>query len=304
MDIRIEKINPEFIEHEGFYYLEFEGGFYKGCKRCGGEGHYSHNGEHSRCYTCDNTSAKLGEYISDNRADAEKWCHVRALAKANRERKAEEARLKLVAARDERVASLQASYPEVLTMLQKVYDAENEAYSTGDYSVIQRTNPFLRTMAAKLFNVGENGLTENMIAALARQAERIAAKEAEAEANPAPEGRVRVTGEIIGAKVVEGDYGTSYKVIVKDDRGFRVYVSLPKTQADQAFDEFYAKHEEAWNNGRIGYAVWFVGSDNEREVYGTGVKGRRIAFDAKLEPSRDDKSFAFGSRPTKGEWLA
>lgn len=136
-----EVVNPEFVEFEGMLYLEYQGEFYKGCRRCGGYGHYSHNGEHSRCYDCDNSSAKLGEHLGSDRKVAEKWCHVRALAKANRERKAEEARLKLVAARDERVAALTLSDPEVVALLQKTYDDENEAYATGDYDVIQKTNP-------------------------------------------------------------------------------------------------------------------------------------------------------------------
>jgi hypothetical protein len=305
MNTMIQTINPKFIEHEGMWYLEYNGGFYKGCRRCGGEGHYSHNGEHSRCYECDNTSAKLGEYISDDRKDAEKWCHVRALAKANRERKAEEARLKLVAARDERVAALTASNPEVVALLQKTYDDENEAYATGDYAVIQRTNPFLRTMAGKLFNAGEKGLTENMIAAVGRMVEKEAVKAAEAESHPAPEGRVVVTGEIVGTKVVESDFGTVYKITVKDDQGFRVYVSLPKAQADEAFEKF---DEEAIAAGfdryTFGPSVWFLGTADGQSSQWKGLKGRRITFTATLEASRDDKSFAFGSRPTKGAWLA
>lgn len=117
-------INPNFIEFEGFYYLEFEGEFYKGCRRCGGEGHYSYNGEHSRCYECDNTSAKLGERLP-SRAAAEKWCHGRALARANRQRKAEEKRLAKLAKRDEAWDALETAHPAVWALLTSVLNVRD-----------------------------------------------------------------------------------------------------------------------------------------------------------------------------------
>ncbi|AXH70583.1 hypothetical protein SEA_ANDROMEDAS_30 [Microbacterium phage Andromedas] len=275
-------INPTFIEHEGFYYLEFEGEFYKGCRRCGGQGHYSHNGEHSRCYDCDNTSAKLGDHLGSDRKVAEKWCHERAVRKAQRDRKREAERLKVVAARDARVEALKLSDPKVLALLKKTYDDENEAYDTGDYSVIKRTNGFLRTMAGKLFNASENGLTDNMVAAVRKMVTIQDERDAEAQAHPAPSGRVVVTGKVASTKVVESDYGVAYKILVKDDQGFKVWCSLPKAQADQAVEEYTGDEYEGWMDG---------------------LKGRRITFTATLEPSRDDVSFAFGKRPTKGAWL-
>ena len=188
----------------------------------------------------------------------------------------------MVAARDARVEDLKLSDPEVLALLQKTYDDENEAYATGDYSVIQRTNSFLRTMAGKLFNASENGLTDNMVAAVRKMATIQAERDAEAQAHPAPSGRVVVTGEIASTKAVEGDYGVAYKILVKDDQGFKVWCSLPKAQAD-----------EIAGNGNF---------DPEYEWF-HAAKGRRITFTATLEPIRDDVSFAFGKRPTKGAWL-
>jgi hypothetical protein len=287
--IGFERINPTFIEHEGMYYLEFEGEFYKGCKRCGGEGHYSHNGEHSRCYECDNTSAKLGEHIGSDRKVAEKWCHVRALAKANRERKAEETRLKLVAARDERVAALKLTDPEVVALLQKTYDDENEAYATGDYDVISKTNPFLRTMAGKLFNAGEKGLTENMVAAVRKNVAWAAEKAVADAAKPAlVEGRRVITGKVVSTKAVEGDYGTSYKMLVEEENGTRVFGSIPGNLWDEV--EFLGSYRKlAWN---------------ETDGVMRKIVGMELTFTATVEVSRDDKSFGFFKRPLKASVVA
>ena len=287
--IGFEVINPTFIEFEGMYYLEYNGEFFKGCKRCAGYGHYAHNGEHSRCYDCDNTAAKLGEHLGSDRKVAEKWCHVRALAKANRERKAEEARLKLCAARDERVAALTLSDPEVVALLQKTYDDENEAYNTGDYDVIQKTNPFLRTMAGKLFNAGEKGLTENMVAAVRKCVVRVAEKAAADAAKPAlVEGRRVITGKVISTKAVEGDYGTSYKMLVEEADGQRVYGSIASGLWDEV--EFLGAYRKlAWN---------------ETDGVMRKLVGMEVTFTATVEVSRDDKSFGFFKRPAKASIVA
>ena len=259
-------IQPTFREHEGFYYLEFEGEFYKGCKRCGGEGHFSYNGEHSRCYTCDDTDAKLGEQFSSE-AEAQKWCHGKALRRAQAERKRERevaARMAAVTAKQE---ALRAEAPDVLEFLLTV-DTE----ATEDR--------FIRAMAANITYASEvdHPFTAKMIEAVRVNVARAAEKAAEAAAHPAPVGRVAVTGEIASSKLVENDFGYAYKILVKDDAGFRVWVSVPKALADEA--------EETHGFG------WF-----------TQVNGRRLTFTATLNRSDDDVSFAFGSRPTKGSWL-
>lgn len=260
-------INPNIIEHEGFYYLEFEGEFYKGCRRCGGSGHYSHNGEHSRCYECDDTSAKLGEHLASREA-AEKWCHERAVRRAQRLRKAE---AKAKAAQDARDARIAATDPEVVEALRKVYDAEQEAYATGDYRLIQRTSGFLRTMAGKLFNASENGLTDNMVAAVKRTIEQDKARAAESAANPVVEGRQVITGEVIFAKEVENDYGFSVKMLIKTDKGFKVYGTVPSAMLETSTVE--------------------------------EIKGRRVTLTATVSASQDDPGFGFYSRPTKGTWI-
>lgn len=99
---------------------------------------------------------------------------------------------------------------------------------------------------------------------LDREAARVAEDAAPAEA--APEGRVVVTGTVVGLKWQESEYGTTLKWTVKDDRGFRVWSTVPSA----AFDV---------------------------------ERGDRVTFTVTLERSRDDETFAFGKRPTKVAFL-
>ncbi|AUX82866.1 hypothetical protein SEA_REDFIELD_30 [Microbacterium phage Redfield] len=293
--------NITTLEFEGFYYIQAGDIFAKGCRRCGGTGHYSFNGFDSICYLCNNVwEGRIGD-IFPNEAAAQKWCHERAVRKAQADRKREAARLVEVQALADKVATVPADVREFLLQVElNEYDGEMDYYGSNRNENYER-DAFIRNMAEQLQFVvnARRPFTEKMVEAvrsnIAKRAQR------EAELVPAPEGRVTVTGEIVGTKVVEGDYGTAYKVTVKDDRGFRVYVSLPKAQADQAFDEYYEALEAAGKSRYdFGPACWFLGADGTDEQ---GVKGRRITFDAALERSRDDASFAFGKRPTKGSWI-
>lgn len=274
------------VEHEGFFYVVTNDGvFGKGCRRCGGTGHYSFNGMDSICYLCGNVwEARLGD-IFENEAAAQKWCHERAVRRAQADRKREAERLKLVRIMEGHQEHLKAEAPDVYEYLM-AFDLDTDKHS------------FLRNMAEVLRYVGPSrAFSPRMIEATRSAIAAEAAKLAHQEAHPAPSGRVVVTGEIVSAKVVEGDYGTAYKVLVKDDQGFKVWCSLPKAQADQAFDEYHETHPEQYTWGP---ACWLLGAEGTDEQ---GVKGRRITFTATLEPSHDDKSFAFGKRPTKGAWL-
>lgn len=95
--------------------------------------------------------------------------------------------------------------------------------------------------------------------------ERQAAFKAEkANAEDAPEGRVKVTGAVLSTKTVQGDWNAQEKMTVKDDRGFRVFVSIPS-----------------------GMPI--------------PNRGDRVTVRATLTRSKDDAKFAFGKRPTGGQ---
>lgn len=85
---------------------------------------------------------------------------------------------------------------------------------------------------------------------------------------PVTQERIEITGEVVGIKWVEG-YGYNSpdvkKIIVLDDRGFKLYGSAPS---------------------------------------GLGVeRGDRINFFAAIEHSKDDSQFGFYKRPTKAQLL-
>lgn len=291
------------IEHEGFFYVETTDGIFgKGCSRCGGTGHYSFNGMDSICYKCSNVwEYRLGD-IFETREQAEKWCHERAVRKAQADRKREAVRLAKLAKRTAAWDALEAAHPAVWALLTSVVNVRAFDQADGDvYPNAAERDTFVLQLADQLWKLDERPFSERQIAALQRVAERRSEQATEAAAHQAPSGRVAVTGEIASTKVVEGDYGTAFKVLVKADEGFKVWVSLPKAQAEEAHEAWLGEIEA---NGHsvydFGSAVWFMGT--EGDTY-NGIKGRRITFTATLEPSRDDVSFAFGSRPTKGAWI-
>jgi len=109
----------------------------------------------------------------------------------------------------------------------------------------------------------------------ARKAEWDAAREAEhAAADPIGEGRQVVTGEVLSLKLVSSMYGDTTKMVVRDDRGFKVYGTVPQS----LWDEIYETD--------------------------TGLQGQRVSFTATVSPSPDDEKFGFFKRPSKAALAA
>jgi len=100
---------------------------------------------------------------------------------------------------------------------------------------------------------------------------RIAQQEAEREPEPEPVpipvemdgGRHTFTGTILGYKERESEWGVSWKMLVRDNRGFKVYGGVP--------DPLH------------------------------GCRGDEVTFTARLEISKSDPCFGFYSRPTKAK---
>ena len=105
--------------------------------------------------------------------------------------------------------------------------------------------------------------TEKQRAAVNRLVESLTAPEREVV--PVPEGKgIQITGEVISVKIKYSQYGEQLKMLVEDDRGFRVWGSVPKKISDVE-------------------------------------KGNRVTFRASVERSLDDAGFGFYKRPTKAE---
>lgn len=119
--------------------------------------------------------------------------------------------------------------------------------------------------------------------------ERISAEAQKAAAEPVPTGRVEVTGEILSVKSQDSMYGVNYKMLLVDDRGFKVYGNMPKALTEIFYGEWYDGVVAA------GYSTRDYGPDCWLDT----AKHRKVTFVATLEPSNDDPKFGFFSRANK-----
>lgn len=134
---------------------------------------------------------------------------------------------------------------------------------------------------------------ENLTTAVAEREARNAQEAArKATAQPVPTGKTTITGTVVSWKEVQNNFSyyaeTILKVVVEDQRGFRVFGTCPKALADAIFDAFYA--DRARNDGAD---VW----KNE------ALKGAMVTFTATVEQSKDDPAFGFFKRATKATLL-
>lgn len=98
-----------------------------------------------------------------------------------------------------------------------------------------------------------------------------------------PERRLVITGEVLSVKWKDSYYGGAFKMLVKDDRGFKVWGTRPDSLAASIFHFMVEDGVDEWAN--------------KPEV----KPGDRIRFTAACEPSKDDDYFGFFKRPTKAE---
>ena len=106
------------------------------------------------------------------------------------------------------------------------------------------------------------------------------AQEKEAAAT-VPIGRHTVVGSVIKTEYRENRYGTTLKMLVKSDEGFKLWGTVPS--ALEVVEETKGENGDSWTEQR-------------------GLeRGDRIQFTATLEPSADDPKFGFYKRPTKAQ---
>ena len=117
-------------------------------------------------------------------------------------------------------------------------------------------------------------------------------KEDKQKAEPVPQGRERFQGEVICTRFVDSDFGGSIKMMFRDDRGFTLWGTVPRSlcllqipdpRAGQTIDG-------------LEYPEDLV---NQRSL----KRGDRIAFTARAERAKDDDKHGFYSRPSKAELL-
>lgn len=180
-------------------------------------------------------------------------------------------RLEFIGADEFKLARLKALADARATRV-KVYKARQafvEARPELAEAIAHRADPvharnsFIQDVLGKLEIYGSlsDRQISAVVASMARDREFAARKSAE-QAEPkgdAPSGRATISGVILSSKERETGFGICIKVTLKLDNGARVYVTKP------------------------------AGASDER--------GSRLTIRATWEVSKDDRSFAFGSRP-------
>lgn len=87
-------------------------------------------------------------------------------------------------------------------------------------------------------------------------------EEEQTQLTSCPEGRITISGTILAIKNHESQFGLSWKMLVLDDRKFKIWGSLPSKLSVED-------------------------------------KGKKVKFDAMITKSNKDQSFGFFKRPTK-----
>lgn len=230
----------------------FADGFYWTCGRCGGTGVWVGNG--GTCYNC------FGSGFHPNQTK-----HKFAASPLLRAKRAAEHEAKVAAEQSAYEQALRAIGGRVEARLREVAETGDRAMYQGEgYYGLSRDEAFVYGLVLKLRKYGK--LSDAQVAAIergiARTDEQAAAKAKLAETAPLVEGRYEIEGEVVSTKWQESQFGSTFKMLVAQADGTKVYGTVPA-----AFD--------------------------------FDPKGMRVAFTAKVERSGDDQHFGFFSRPTK-----
>lgn len=194
-----------------------------------------------------------------------------------------------------------------------VYDAA----WTPEYKRVLRDNRILAGFnGAFLSDIHEKakrwgGLTPKQVNAALRARDRgvvamekeIAEREA---ANPVPvtKDRIEITGEVVMTKWKEDAYGGKLVMIVRDDRGFKAWGTVPSglgyTRSGGRVrmpdgTETVLWEEDFWNRPKDAELIETI--DDALEP------GDRVTFMAAITPADDDECFGFYKRPTKAKRL-
>jgi hypothetical protein len=274
------------LKAQGYSFANAPHGNSAQCSHCGAYLRYAA----LMLHTPTGTLMYVGETCLDNRFDSltkDEFARLRAAASLNRERRAQR----------ERFAELCERHPVLAyaTYAWNIGDAGGDAaranlapgaQGEGSFSWVTRTGDKIETMhdiatrARQYGTVSDKqvALLERLMGWLDEAEQRRAAREIERTAKVASgvtlptEGRQVVTGEIVSISVQDNDYGVRIVMTVRDDRGFAVWGTLPRSLDP--------------GHGSL---------DN--------LRGKRCTFTAAIEASDRDPLFGFFKRPTKASYL-
>lgn len=238
------------------------------CWKCGGRGYLSWtNVDEARCWACQTGKGR--------------WVPVR-----NIERRIKD-RARRAAKRSAAQAAKQAKIAAGLLEFEQAHPGL--AFMTGEAMHDESTevNHIVRDIALRLQTWGS--ISEKQVALCEKivreDDERRARRAAEREmANPAPTGRQQVEGVVKMVKNYDGDYGSTWKMLVVTDAGWKAFVTVPRDLEPESYHGGSADDEGSFQ--------WHM----------TQLKGRRVEFTATLEV-KDDPIFAIAKRPTKARFL-
>ena len=178
------------------------------------------------------------------------------------------------------------------------------------------TNSFVQDVMRRFDRKGE--ITERQLAAVlkvvkqdAERAERKAQWTTEAElAADAPTGKVTVTGEIISTKWQESMYGSTHKMILKTEAGWKLWVTVPNNIYEEVMNckaQLYSRNIPL--NDEALQAKARASCPCEGGVNGTysdvhKLEGVTVTLTATVTPSDRDSKFAFGKRPSKAKLVS
>lgn len=292
-------VDPEFSAVEPFQGHYVERG---GCDHCG---------HHSLRYVVHYFHEPSGEIVNVGLDCANK------LRLPSRERMQMKARAERNAL-DRKIARVEQENPEVVAFLRNFIEEAQQGKRRG--------NEFLSSIYHKLNRYGE--LSERQIEAVEQNmkrqaewdAERAAEKASEPEPAPIPEheGRMQITGKILSSKYKETQFGSVLKMLVLDDRGFKVWGSQPESllvACDPESDDGFIETGDYPENTPEEYLIerFFDSYDENGMAVHTPYKaarcrpanrGDRVTFTAAVTVSDDDPTFGFFKRPTKAEVIS
>jgi len=210
----------------------FKGSFAQSCQRCGGTGVWNGGYRKGVCFRC-------GGHGSDPKASRQ-WVFPTAWSTEQVEAflaKKEEARCKRASKKtDKRLVQMEAN-----CALHPAVAALRASWLADDESPEAQLWYTVSTVATDImWKAFQYPLSEKQLALIVTQVERaterIAAKavtdaeraEQKANAKPVPTGRVVITGKVVSRKFYEGDFGSTCKLLIVGDDGWKVFVTEPK----------------------------------------------------------------------------
>ena len=189
--------------------------FWRACSRCGGAGGWTGWPGYT-CFLCRGINPQASESVTLRVYTADQIIKVvarNAAAAAKREAKAD--------------AKHQASMDAAQSFLAANGIAAAWPLFTAPSCDAPRAQVIVQDIVAKLVRFGS--ISPAQIALVAKLTAELAAPKVEVEVAPVPvtDERVEIIGKVVSFKTVESQFGTTLKMLVVTDKGWKVFGAVP-----------------------------------------------------------------------------